>query len=93
MSDWSFAQREAAQQLCQLHSFAVKSRQEHGEVEFIITVREYVTPPDPTMKFFAQADKLTNQSVAPFTPSGWGKTMVEALDLCIRSIGRFPYPG
>jgi len=93
LSDWVFAQRDAAQQLCQLHQFGIKSQQATGEVEFIITVREYVTPPDPTMKFFAQADKQTNQSVAAFTPSGWGKTMVEALDLCIRAIGRFPYPG
>jgi hypothetical protein len=93
LSDWVFAQREAAQQLCELSQYGVKTKQAGGDVEFIITVRQYVTPPDPTMTFFASADKQTNQSVAAFTPSGWGKTKVEALDLCIRAIGRFPYPG
>lgn len=73
LSDWVFAQRDAAQQLCQLHQFGIKSQQASGEVEFIITVREYVTPPDPTMKFFAQADKQTNQSVATLRPPPVGE--------------------
>jgi hypothetical protein len=68
VSDWTFAQEKAPEQLCKLHHFAMNK----DGVEFVITVREYVTPPDPTMKFFAQAGKQTNQRTAPFTPPGWG---------------------
>jgi hypothetical protein len=33
-------------------------------VEFRITVKEYVTPKEPNMHFFAQADKQINQKIA-----------------------------
>ena len=62
-----------------------------GEVEFVITIREYANPPDPAMQFLAQTDKQTNQKVAPFTPNGWGASLFEALAGCIREIHRFPY--
>ena len=45
------------------------------------------------MRFFAQADKQTNQNTAPFTPIGWGSTLLKALSECIRAIHRFPYEG
>ena len=89
MTEWHFAQQDPSDQLCQLHHFAVKK----NDVEFLITVREYVNPPDPAMPFFAQADKQTNQKTAPFTPNGWGSSLVEALSECIREIHRFPYEG
>ena len=57
----------------------------------MITIKEYVNPPYPKMKFLAQADKQTNQKAAPFTPSGWGSSLFEALSECIREIHRFPY--
>jgi len=57
----------------------------------VITVKEYVNPPYPTMRFLAQADKQTNQKIAPFTPNGWGSSLFEALSECIREIHRFPY--
>jgi hypothetical protein len=93
MKDWGFAQTNASQELAQLHFFSVKKQYAQGEVEFRITVKEYVTPKEPTMNFFAQADKEVNQSVAPFKPTGWGKTMLDALAECIRSINKFPYEG
>jgi hypothetical protein len=93
MPDWIFAQTHPSEQLCQLHHFSVKKRQAGREIEFLITVKEYVTPPDPTMKFLAQTDKQTNQKIAPFTPSGWGHTIFEALSQCLKAIDRFPYEG
>jgi hypothetical protein len=93
MSDWAFAQKNAAEQLCKLHHFAMKKAQPDGEVEFTITVREFVTAPDACMKFLAQADKQTNQKTAPFTPIGWGASLFAALEECIRAIHRFPYEG
>ena len=93
MQDWAFAQTHPSQELALLHQFSVKKVQQGGEVEFRITVKEFVTPKEPTMHFFAQADKEINQSVAPFRPSGWGKTMLDALAECIRAINRFPYEG
>jgi hypothetical protein len=93
MSDWVFAQSDPRQQLARLHHFSIKKQQEGRQIDFLITVREYVTPPDPAMKFFAVADKETNQKMAPYTPSGWGITMLSALTECMRAIDRFPYEG
>src|SRR5579872_805060 len=91
MKDWGFAQTHPSQQLAQLHFFSIMKQHPGGEVEFRITVKEYITPEEPTMYFFAQTDKEVNQSVAPFKPTGWGKTMLDALAECIRSINKFPY--
>ena len=93
MQDWAFAQTHPSQELALIHYFSVKKLQPGGEVEFRITVKEYDTPKEHTMPFFAQADKEINQSVAPFKPSGWGKTLLDALAECIRAINRFPYEG
>ncbi|MGH9659369.1 MAG: hypothetical protein ACRD96_12550 [Bryobacteraceae bacterium] len=89
MKEWTFAQSHKAEQLAQLSYFSVM----HGEVEFIITVKEFVTPTDPAMLFFAQADKQTNQKTVTYTPSGWGRTMLEALSECVKAVYRFPYEG
>lgn len=86
-SDWTFAQESPDEQLCRLHQFGMKK----GEVEFLITVREYLTPPDPSLRFFAQADKQTNQKTAAFLPTGWGNSLLSALHECIKAIHRFPY--
>ena len=91
MSEWTYAQNDPSEELCQIHHFAVKKRQPDGDVEFHITVREYISPPDPALRFFAQTDEQTNQKVAPFTPSGWGTSLVQALAECIKAIHRFPY--
>jgi hypothetical protein len=93
MKEWGFAQTRAEEQLAEIHQFSMMKQQAGGEVEFLITVKEYVTPKEPTMHFFAQADKMTNQNTAPYRPCGWGKTMLEALSECVRSINRFPYEG
>jgi hypothetical protein len=91
MRDWGFAQTHPSQELAQLHYFSIKKDSPGGEVEFKITVKEFVTPKEPTMHFFAQTDKPINQKTAPYMPSGWGKTMLEALSECIRALNRFPY--
>jgi hypothetical protein len=69
----------------------VQKLQDEQEVEFTVTVKEFATPKDGAMVFFAQADKQTNQHVAPYTPSGWGKSLLAALAECRREINRFPY--
>jgi len=61
------------------------------EVEIVIAVKEFYTPKDPAMTFFAQADKQINQKVAPYTPTGWGNTLLAALAQCMREVERFPY--
>lgn len=65
--------------------------QDGREIEFLITVKEYVAPSEPTMKFFAVADKQTNQKTLTFTPCGWGGSMLKALSECMQAIRRFPY--
>jgi len=91
MSDWTFAQTQPSDELAILHFFSMKRQQPDGNVEFVITVKEYVDRNQQNMRFFAQADKQTNQKTAPFTPSGWGESLLQALGECVRAIHRFPY--
>jgi len=93
MKDWAYAQYQPSDQLARLHHFTMKKQHARGEVDFIITVHEFVKPPDPQMEFFAQADKQTNQKTASYTPCGWGPTMLDALAECIKAVHRFPYEG
>ena len=93
MSDWDFAQENQAEELAKLHHFSIKKLRPDGDVEFVITVREYAQRNPQSMKFFAQADKPVNQKTAPLIPFGWGNTLLEALTECVKHIRRFPYEG
>ncbi len=76
-----------------LHRFSMLKVQDGREIEFVITVKEFVSPSEPTMKFFAVADKQTNQHTMPFTPCGWGGSLLKALTECMQAVRRFPYQG
>jgi hypothetical protein len=92
MNDWGYAQNDPSEQLARLHFFTMMKKSQAGtEVEFRITVKEFVTPKDGALVFFAQSDRQTNQELAPYTPCGWGKTLLGALQECVREINRFPY--
>jgi len=91
MDDWGYAQRHPDEEFARLHLFYMKKKQDSEDIEFIITVKEFFTPKDPALKFFAQADKQTNQNVMPFTPSGWGTSLLAALEECVKAVNRFPY--
>ncbi|MEO8595081.1 MAG: hypothetical protein ABI759_17305 [Candidatus Solibacter sp.] len=93
MKEWGFAQNHPNEELAQIHWFSMMKQQAGSDIEFTIKVKEFVTPKEPTMHFFAQADKETNQHTAPYRACGWGKTMLEALAECVRNINRFPYEG
>ncbi len=90
MPEWIFAQSDRSDELAQLHFFSMRKRQPGGDIEFRLTVREYATRADESMRFFAEADKQTNQETAPFTPCGWGSTLLKALAECIQAVHRFP---
>jgi hypothetical protein len=90
----ALTQTNLSEQLAQLHIFTMKKRQPDGDVNFRITVKEYAVPPaGQRLHFFAEADKLVNQKTAALLPSGWGDSMWEALDGCLRLIREFPYEG
>ena len=93
MSEWEFAQADPEQQLAKVHHFSMVKKCDGADVEFTITVKEFLTPKDPAVCFLAQADKQTNQGVALYTPVGWGKTLLAALAQCMREVERFPYKG
>ncbi|MEP7366163.1 MAG: hypothetical protein ABI972_23135 [Acidobacteriota bacterium] len=93
MAEWQFAHAEPDEQFAQLHHFSMLQHQDGREIEFLITVKEFVKATDPAMKFFAQANKQTNQKTMAFTPVGWGGTMLQALSDCMRAVRRFPYEG
>ena len=91
MTEWTYVDSDPSEAFCHLQYFGFKKQHAGGDIEFIITLREYINPPDPALKFFAQADKQTNQKVAPFTPVGWGPSVAAALHECVKAIRRFPY--
>ncbi len=93
MTDWVFAQADPSEELAKLHFFAVKKKDPSGDVEFTITVHEYVQRNALNMRYFAQADKEINQEAVPFIPFGWGETLLDALSECVHSIRQFPYNG
>jgi len=86
MSEWQFIDSDQAEELAQLHFFSVKK----GDVEFVVTVKEYAQRNPQHMRFFAQADKQVNQKTAPFYPFGWGETLIQSLTECIKSIRKYP---
>lgn len=91
MNDWRFAQKDASEQLAELHLFSFKKCVSGVEINFTITVKEFaVPPPGQYFRFFAQADKPINQKIAPFLASGWGNSILEALTGCTRAIREFP---
>lgn len=91
MSDWQFAQTDPSEDFARLHLFAMQKKQPTGNVEFIITVFEYVNRNQLKMRFYARADKQVNQRTAPFTPFGWGDSMLMALNECKKMIQDYPY--
>jgi hypothetical protein len=91
MAEWTFAQSEQADELAQLHFFSVNKRQGDRTIEFRITVKEYATANHLSMHFYAEADRQVNQRTAPYTPNGWGLTLLQALSDCVRGIQSFPY--
>ncbi len=94
VNDWKFAQKDASEQLALLTQFSFTKHQAGGDVSFVITIKEYVAPPkNQFARFFAQADKLVNQRIAPILPTGWGNSILDALNDCIRMIREFPYEG
>ena len=93
MAEWTFAQSTGEEELAQLHFFSVNKRQGDQVIEFRITVKEYAKPNHLSMRFYAESDKQTNQKSAPYTPNGWGLTLLQALSDCVKAIQRFPYEG
>ena len=91
MADWVHAQRDPAEELAELHYFSFKKCQPEGDVEFVITVKEFASRNVAQMRFYAQADREINQRTAPFRPFGWGDSLLAALTDCIRTIREHPY--
>jgi len=94
VSDWKFAQKEVSEELALLHHFSIKKNQKDGDIDFVVTVKEFAAPPKGQYaRFFAQADKFVNQRTAPILPTGWGNSLLDALCACVRMIRQFPYEG
>ena len=92
MEEWKYAETNPAAEFAEVRYFSVKKHQPAGDVEFLITVKEYAHPArGEGLRFFAQVDKQINQKTAPHTPCGWGSTLLTALADCVRAINQFPY--
>jgi hypothetical protein len=93
MEEWAYALAKPSEKLARLHYFSLMKQQDGVEIEFLITVKEYATPGDRRMHFFAPANKETNQDSAPYTPCGCGETLLSALSDCLMELHRFPCQG
>src|SRR6185295_17145071 len=94
MAEWEFAKADPSDELAQLHFFSLKKKQPNGEVEFQIVIRDYGDRAEnQSRRYFAEANRQTNQSIAPYTPVGWGNSLFKALAECVRAVHRFPYEG
>jgi hypothetical protein len=94
VNDWKFAQKDVSEELAALHHFSFTKNQNGSPICFLITVKEFVAPPQGQFaRFFAQADKHVNQKTAPVLPIGWGNSLLDALSGCTRMIREFPYEG
>jgi hypothetical protein len=91
VAEWVHAQKDPAEELAELHYFSFKKRQLEGEIEFVITVKEFASRNTMQMRFYAQADKEVNQRTAPFRPFGWGDSLLVALSECMRGVRQYPY--
>lgn len=91
MAEWVHAQLDPAEEMAQLHYFSFKKRQPEGEIEFVITVKEFASRNALGMRFYAQADKEVNQRTAAFCPFAWGDSLLVALSECMRAIRQYPY--
>jgi hypothetical protein len=91
VADWVYAQKDSAEELAQLQYFSFKKQQPGGEVEFVITVKEFAPRNELQMRFYAQADKEVNQRTAAFRPFGWGDSLLGALRECLQSLRQYPY--
>ena len=92
-TDWTFAELEPSDELAKLHFFSLQKQQGDRTIEFRITVREFANRNQLLMRYFAQADKQINQKTLPYTPSGWGETLLKALGEVVKAIHQFPYEG
>ena len=91
MADWVYAQIDPGEELAQLHHFSFKKCHADGDIEFVITVKEFASRNAVQMRFYAQADKEVNQRTAPFRPFGSGDSVLAALTECMRAIRQYPY--
>lgn len=91
--EWLVAKLEPSDKLARVHHFSFAKPHAGGEVEFLITVHEYGPSADDSRRFVARTNKQTNQRTAPYTPTGWGASLLQALSRCVREIHRFPYEG
>ena len=91
MAEWMYAQSDPTEELAELHYFSFKKRQPEGDVEFVITVKEFASRNALQMQFYAQADKEVNQGTAPFRPFGWGDSLLRALSECTDAIRKYRY--
>ena len=90
MTEWIYAQNDPAEELAQLHYFTFKKREPDGDIEFVITVKEFASRNALQMQFYAQADKEINQGSVSFCPFGWGDSLLGALSECIGVIRQHP---
>ncbi len=91
MNDWKYLQKDPAEELSRLYYFSMKKKHAAGEIDVLITVKEFATPGIGKMQFFATANIELNQHTAKFQPVGWSDNLTTALSECLNNLRRFDY--
>jgi hypothetical protein len=91
MENWKYVQRDPSEALARLHFYSITKKHAKGEIEARITIKEFATPSNTDLTFFAQADIELNQKTLPFRPCGWHQTQMGALAECLRNLRRFDF--
>jgi len=91
MNEWKLVQRDPSEALARLHHFSVTKKHATGEIEILITVKEFATAKTSDLKFFASTDLELNQKTLSFRPCGWSDTLLGALAECLRNLRKFEY--
>jgi hypothetical protein len=91
MENWKYVRRDSSEALANPHFFSVTKKHASGEIEIRITIKEFATPSNTDLAFFAQADIELNQKALRFRPFGWHETMMGALAECMRNVRRFDF--
>jgi hypothetical protein len=85
VTEWVYAQADSAEELAELHYFSFKKRQPEGDIEFVITVKEFASRNALQMRFYAQATRRSTRRRA--VPALWlGRSLLRALSECMDAI-------
>jgi len=82
---WKFAQKEVSEELALLHHFSIKKNQKDGDIDFLVTVKEFAAPPKGQYARFFRPSGQIRQSKDGADPANRLGKLPPRRALCLRS--------